>query len=110
MAYKIVDAFKQTVCGFDILRTTKGQSVVCDVNGWSFVKGNVKYYNDCAHIIRILFLNRLQEKFHFVPRELPEGWCNNIEEEDTLLRKTFVNVEEEVNLVGDPDEVIETSS
>lgn len=105
MAYQIVGAFKQTVCGFDILRTTNGQSIVCDVNGWSFVKGNVKYYNDCAHIIRILFLNRLQEKFHFIPRELPEGWFNNIEEEDVLLRKTFVNVEEEVNHASDPDEV-----
>lgn len=26
--------------------------MVCDVNGWSFVKGNQKYYNDCATLIR----------------------------------------------------------
>lgn len=94
MAYQIVDAFKQTVCGFDILRTTNGQSVVCDVNGWSFVKGNVKYFNDSAHIIRMLFLNRLQEKYHFIPRELPDGWFNNVaEQEDETLRKTFVEGE-----------------
>ncbi|CAJ1347147.1 unnamed protein product, partial [Effrenium voratum] len=47
----IVKAFRQNVCGFDILRTTAG-SFVCDVNGWSFVKGNQKYYNDCASLIR----------------------------------------------------------
>jgi len=47
----IVKAFRQNICGFDILRTDGG-SVVCDVNGWSFVKGNQKYYNDCATLIR----------------------------------------------------------
>ncbi|CAK9014582.1 unnamed protein product [Durusdinium trenchii] len=47
----IVKAFRQNVCGFDILRTANG-SFVCDVNGWSFVKGNQKYYNDCASLIR----------------------------------------------------------
>lgn len=47
----IVKAFRQNICGFDILRTDGG-SIVCDVNGWSFVKGNQKYYNDCATLIR----------------------------------------------------------
>lgn len=47
----IVKAFKQYVCGFDILRTDGG-SYVCDVNGWSFVKGNQKYYNDCSTLMR----------------------------------------------------------
>jgi hypothetical protein len=51
----IVEAFSQHVCGFDILRTDGG-SLVCDVNGWSFVKGNSKYYNDCSALIREKFL------------------------------------------------------
>ncbi|KAJ1606077.1 hypothetical protein OJ253_2878 [Cryptosporidium canis] len=62
IAHRIVKAFNQTVCGFDILRTIHGQSVVCDVNGFSFVKGNEKYYNDCAQIIKVLFLKKLFKK------------------------------------------------
>ena len=58
IAKKIVNIFKQNVCGFDILRS-KGQSYVCDVNGWSFVKGNKKYYQDCAILLRKIILSNI---------------------------------------------------
>uniref|UniRef100_A0A0N4ZBW0 ATP-grasp domain-containing protein n=1 Tax=Parastrongyloides trichosuri TaxID=131310 RepID=A0A0N4ZBW0_PARTI len=50
-ASKIVEVFNHTVCGFDILRDKDGSSYVCDVNGFSFVKGVPKYYENAGKII-----------------------------------------------------------
>ena len=58
IARKIVKIFKQNICGFDILRS-KGVSYVCDVNGWSFVKGNKKYFQDCAILLRKIILSNI---------------------------------------------------
>lgn len=58
-AKKVVEASKQFVCGFDLLRC-EGKSIVCDVNGWSFVKGNVHYYADCATLLQNLIFSNLR--------------------------------------------------
>ena len=71
LARKIVNIFKQNICGFDILRSSQGNSYVCDVNGWSFVKGNRKYYEDCAILIRKMILLHINPlKYAFKPLNL----------------------------------------
>jgi len=63
MARKIVLAFKQTVCGFDILRV-HGRSFCCDVNGFSFVKNSRKYYDDASQVLIELMLNEMRPHYN----------------------------------------------
>jgi inositol hexakisphosphate/diphosphoinositol-pentakisphosphate kinase len=60
LAHDIVMAFKQTVCGFDLL-VCGNKSYVCDVNGWSFVKSSKRFWQDASntlsHLIRLSHRN-----------------------------------------------------
>ncbi|XP_055012016.1 inositol hexakisphosphate and diphosphoinositol-pentakisphosphate kinase 2 isoform X4 [Boleophthalmus pectinirostris] len=69
VARKVCLAFKQTVCGFDLLRAN-GHSFVCDVNGFSFVKNSMKYYDDCAKVLGNLVMRELAPQLH-LPWSLP---------------------------------------
>ena len=90
IARKIVHIFKQNVCGFDILRS-KDRSYVCDVNGWSFVKGNKKYFEDCAIQIRKIVLSNLDPDLLMkFPINLDKG---------PVLNKVIINNEEELRSV-----------
>jgi inositol-hexakisphosphate/diphosphoinositol-pentakisphosphate 1-kinase len=57
-ARRISMAFKQEICGLDMLRT-RNKTYVCDVNGFSFVKTSDKYYEDCANQILLIIFRKL---------------------------------------------------
>ncbi|GLD94873.1 hypothetical protein PINS_up003498 [Pythium insidiosum] len=71
IARKVCLAFHQTVCGFDLLRV-RGNSYVCDVNGWSFVKNSKKYYDDCGLILHNYLVSALRSRY-FRQRRLSAG-------------------------------------
>ncbi|PAV90193.1 hypothetical protein WR25_17243 [Diploscapter pachys] len=69
IARRVVEAFGQTVCGFDLLRAN-GKSFVCDVNGFSFVKTSTKYYEDTAKILGNMIIRNLMQSNVKIPRGL----------------------------------------
>ncbi|KAF9081604.1 hypothetical protein BGX23_000696 [Mortierella sp. AD031] len=86
MASSICKVFGQRVCGFDLLRVG-GKSYVIDVNGWSFVKGNNYYYNNCASILQDIFLRKARQ------RRLSEVvFPKELSAENSWRLKAFVSV------------------
>ncbi|KAF8823127.1 histidine acid phosphatase superfamily protein, partial [Cardiosporidium cionae] len=102
----LIDAFDQNVCGFDILRHSNG-AFVCDVNGWSFVKGNPKYCNDAANVIRALFWEKLRERYEFLPHETLRPIAMT---DDELMHRTFADFKEDVALTDHEDEEVKLKS
>ncbi|GIX62750.1 histidine acid phosphatase [Babesia caballi] len=91
IAYRIVEHFRQAVCGFDILRTINGP-YVCDINGWSFVKRS-RHHMDLSQIIRIMFLLKLQMKYNItLGKVIPARIVTN--ETAEALKKTFADLEQ----------------
>ncbi|KAL1291439.1 hypothetical protein AAHE18_20G201200 [Arachis hypogaea] len=100
MAREVCIAFRQSVCGFDLLRSN-GRSYVCDVNGWSFVKNSHKYYDDAACVLRKMLLDvKAPHLSSVIPPTLP--WkvsevllpCESLTRQGSGINGTFGLAEE----------------
>ncbi|KAJ9152538.1 hypothetical protein P3X46_026096 [Hevea brasiliensis] len=87
MAREVCIAFRQAVCGFDLLRC-EGRSYVCDVNGWSFVKNSYKYYDDAACVLRKMFLDaKAPHLSSVIPPTLPWKVNEPVQPSEGLTRQ-----------------------
>ncbi|XP_012568108.1 inositol hexakisphosphate and diphosphoinositol-pentakisphosphate kinase VIP2-like isoform X3 [Cicer arietinum] len=87
MARKVCIAFRQSVCGFDLLRS-EGRSYVCDVNGWSFVKNSHKYYDDSACVLRKMLLDaKAPHLSSVIPPTLPWKVNELVQPSEALTRQ-----------------------
>ncbi|KAK7271736.1 hypothetical protein RJT34_27877 [Clitoria ternatea] len=87
MAREVCIAFRQAVCGFDLLRS-EGRSYVCDVNGWSFVKNSYKYYDDSACVLRKMLLDaKAPHLSSVIPPTLPWKVDELVQPSEALTRQ-----------------------
>jgi len=94
MARNVSAIFRQTICGFDLLRVN-GKSYVIDVNGFSFVKDNNDYYDSCASILRNLFIEAKKSRELLKTKIVSSGNGNQsqfVEKEQKWRFKCMVSV------------------
>lgn len=94
MAKSVAKVFKQSICGFDLLRVN-GKSFVIDVNGFSFVKDNNDYYDSCSSILRSLFIEAKKSRELIKSKVISSGKLNPsefVEKEQKWRFKCVVNV------------------
>jgi len=91
IARQVCLAFKQTVCGFDLLRAN-GKSYVCDVNGFSFVKTSQKYYDDCAKMLGNIILREKAPDWLSIPRGLQPELLESVQAGMTPSASTMLEL------------------
>lgn len=105
IARSVCLAFGQRVCGFDLLRSERGRSYVCDVNGWSFVKNSQKYYDDAAGIIRMTILSAVAPHRLLAPETFPFSASGNVGEPCIAPENLDDNSMRGMNIVESYDDV-----
>lgn len=100
IARMVTLAFGQKVCGFDLLRSERARSFVCDVNGWSFVKNSHK-------VIIVELANKpaylehpAQHRWHWHSRKSKFGVCPSLRclSASTSVPLVFVDNDNPCNL------------
>ncbi|KAL2063989.1 hypothetical protein VTL71DRAFT_4483 [Oculimacula yallundae] len=62
MASTIAHSFAQRFCGFHLLRTPEGKSFVTEIDTCTFMNGNDEYYNQCARVLKEMFIKEVRKK------------------------------------------------